>query len=91
MLASVERIGLAYIDGNHQYQPTVDYVDMILKKCDADSILILDDIYWSAEMTAAWEYVKAHPSTKVTIDLYRLGIVFFRKENYEKEHFQLYF
>ena len=31
-------------------------------------------------MKAAWEQIKQNPSVKVTIDLFFIGIVFFRKE-----------
>lgn len=50
----------------------------------------MDDIYWSKEMTKAWEYIKAHPSVTVTVDLFWIGLVFFRKEQV-KEDFVLRF
>ena len=40
-------------------------------------------------MEAAWEDIKQHPSVKLTIDLFWCGVVFFRNENIEKEHFSL--
>jgi hypothetical protein len=40
-------------------------------------------------MEAAWEEVKAHPRVTLTIDLFFCGIVFFRKEQRQKEHFTL--
>jgi hypothetical protein len=51
---------------------------------------VFDDIRWSDEMTLAWEKIKNHPKVNVTIDLYSMGVVFFRKEQ-EKEHFVLRF
>jgi hypothetical protein len=39
-------------------------------------------------MTRAWEEIKADPRVRVTIDLFFIGIVMFRKEQV-KEHFRL--
>ena len=39
-------------------------------------------------MEEAWSAVKAHPRVTVTIDLYNMGLVFFRTEQ-AKEHFTL--
>ena len=86
-LKSIESVGLVYIDGNHRYEPTLNYFNMLLEKVNEDSILIFDDIYWSRDMEKAWKEIKNHPSVTVTVDLFHIGIVFFRKENRQKEHF----
>ncbi len=89
-LNKLNTIDLAFIDGNHNYEPTMDYFHQILAHVNNNSILIFDDIHWSAEMQRAWRDICNHPNVTVTIDLYRLGIVFFRKEQ-AKENFMLYF
>ncbi|HQX73085.1 MAG TPA: SAM-dependent methyltransferase, partial [Chitinophagaceae bacterium] len=58
-----------------------------LAKTNNDSILIFDDIHWSREMEQAWETIRNHPSVRCTIDLFFIGIVFFRQEFHEKQHF----
>ena len=83
------KLDLVFIDGNHRYKPTVDYFEKCLSKTNEHSILIFDDIYWSEEMTRAWEEIKAHPAVTQSVDLYQFGIVFFRKEFKEKEHWKL--
>ena len=70
---------LIYIDGNHQLKPTLAYFEFALNHCHNDSFIILDDIYWSAEMEQAWNKIKADDRVNVTIDLFRLGIVCIRK------------
>ena len=40
----------------------------------------------SKENENTWKIIKKHPKVKVTIDTFRLGIVFFRDQQ-EKEHF----
>ena len=85
-----QKIGLAFFDANHRYEPTVRYFREALLYADEDSVFIFDDIYWSKEMTAAWEAIKAHPDVSVTVDLFWVGLVFFRKEQ-AKENFVLRF
>ncbi len=87
VLANLDKVGLAYIDGNHKYIPTIQYFHDLLAKSNEDTVFIFDDIHWSAEMEKAWEQIKAHPSVTLTIDLFYIGLVFLRKENQEKEHF----
>jgi len=82
------KIDLAFIDANHQYEPTLTYFNLLLTISHSKSIIIIDDIYWSREMTSAWEKIKSHPQVTSTIDLYKLGIVFFRPE-LEKQHINL--
>jgi len=87
-LQSLNRLGLVFFDGNHRKAATLGYFEQCLEKAGNESIFIFDDIYWSKEMTEAWELIKAHPKVKVTIDIFQLGIVFFRKEQV-KQHFVL--
>jgi predicted O-methyltransferase YrrM len=84
-----KKFDLVYIDGNHTYEATIKYFHLLLESVSENSLLIFDDIYWTADMTKAWEEIKAHPTVTLTIDLYKVGLVFFRKENKQKEHFCL--
>lgn len=83
----VYKTGLVFIDGNHRKEPTLRYFHQLLEKVDADSILIFDDVHWSEEMEEVWERIKEHPAVALTIDLFFIGIVFFRTEFKEKQHF----
>lgn len=85
-----QKLDYAYFDANHRYEPTVRYFEQCLPYATNDSLFIFDDIYWSDEMTQAWEHIKAHPDVTLTVDLFWIGLVFFRKEQ-EKEHFTLRF
>jgi predicted O-methyltransferase YrrM len=86
-LHTISTIGIAYVDGNHRYSPTMHYFNLLLTKSDEHSIFIFDDIHWSSEMEKAWAEIKADPRIALTIDLFYIGIVFLRKENKEQEHF----
>ena len=84
-------IDLAFVDGNHRYEPTLRYFRQLLPAMHNSSMLIFDDIHWSAEMEKAWEEIKAHDAVTLSIDLFFIGIILFRKENKVKEHFTIRF
>jgi predicted O-methyltransferase YrrM len=84
-------VDLCFVDGNHRQEPTQRYFREVLPKTNNDSILIFDDIHWSREMEAAWDTIKNHPSVRCTVDLFFIGIVFFREEFHEKQHFTIRF
>lgn len=89
LLPKIGRLDYAFLDGNHRKAPTLDYFERCLKYIHNDSVLVFDDIHWSEEMESAWETVQQHPQVTLSIDLFFCGIVFFRKEQKEKEHFKL--
>jgi predicted O-methyltransferase YrrM len=91
VLCAIDTIDLAYVDGNHRLQPTLNYFEQLLQKKSAASIFIFDDIHWSAEMETAWQTIQQHPEVRYTIDLFFLGIVFFKPEFKVKQHFTIRF
>jgi len=86
---SFDGIDCAFIDGNHRKQATIDYFHMIRHKLSAKSFVIIDDIYWSQGMNEAWQEIIMHESVAFSIDVFRMGIVFFDHSVMEKQHFKL--
>lgn len=87
-LSTIDHVDLVFFDGNHRMKPTIDYFHQCLLKAKEESIFIFDDIHWSEEMEEAWKEIKSHPQVRISIDLFQLGIVFF-KTGIEKQHFVL--
>jgi predicted O-methyltransferase YrrM len=85
-----EKLDFVYIDGNHQRDATLRYFEWCLPKVHEDTMLIFDDIYWSDGMKQAWEQIKAHPKVTATVDLFWIGLVFF-KPGQAKEDFKIRF
>ena len=83
---SHETYDLIYLDGNHQKYPTLAYFEILKQHCSAHSVMIFDDIHWSADMADAWEIIKQDPSVTVSIDTFYWGLIFFRPGQ-AKEHF----
>ncbi len=89
-LPTLPSIDFVFFDANHRYEPTVKYFETCLEYAHEESLFVFDDIHWSAEMEQAWEYIKAHSSVTLTIDLLWVGLVFFRKKQ-PKQNFTLRF
>lgn len=87
-LETSAQIDFALIDANHAYEPTMRYFKLLQTKMSLAGCIMIDDIYWSEEMTKAWKEIIAFPEVTVSIDFFDFGLVFFRKEQV-KEHFVL--
>lgn len=88
-IKSFKKLDFVFFDGNHRKTPTLNYFKSCLKAVHEESIFIFDDIYWSTEMKVAWDEIKAHPQVCQSIDIYDMGIIFFRNDQ-AKEHFTIY-
>ncbi|MFN4083280.1 MAG: O-methyltransferase [Bacteroidia bacterium] len=88
VLNELGKLDCLFIDGNHTYEATMDYFNKSLAYIHNNSFIIFDDIYWSKGMTKAWNEICAHSATTACIDLFYIGIVFFRKEQ-QKQIFKL--
>ncbi len=84
-------IDLAFVDGNHRKEPTLQYFNQLLEKKTEKSIFIFDDIHWSKGMEEAWQKIQQHPEVTLTIDLFFIGLIFFRKEQKVAQHFSVRF
>jgi len=89
VLYHLQTVDFAFIDGNHRRQSTEDYFHWLLAKSNYRSIFIFYDIYWSREMERAWINIKEHIAVRCSIDLFHFGIIFFRPEFREQQHFRI--
>jgi predicted O-methyltransferase YrrM len=76
-LQTVRKIDMVFMDANHRYIPTIKYFEWFLPKLKEGSVLVLDDIHYSAEMERAWKEMRTHELVYGSVDLYRCGILFF--------------
>jgi len=87
-LLANQKAGLIYIDGNHTKAATLNYFLWSLEKIDENSIIVFDDIYWSDQMEEAWKEIVNNKRVTLSIDLFKMGIVFFHP-SIVKEHYKL--
>ena len=90
VLEKIDHPFLMYVDGNHSYEATLRYFYLALTKSDHNSVIIFDDIYWSAGMTEAWEEIKRNTAVRLSVDTFYFGFVFFRTEVKEKIDLRIY-
>jgi predicted O-methyltransferase YrrM len=76
-LSSSGKADFVFIDANHRYEPTLRYVQMVLPRTHAQSLVLVDDIHYSPEMERAWAELKKYPTVYGSADLYQVGILFF--------------
>ena len=91
LLKKLNNIDLAFIDGNHLKDPTLDYFQQLLNHSTVSTILIFDDIHWSAGMEEAWAIIMQHPAVTFSIDLFFIGIVFLNPDFNHKQQFTIRF
>lgn len=89
-LKGISSLDFVFFDANHRYEPTIRYFKQCITKTHDESCFVFDDIYWSEEMKKAWQTIQNHESVSISIDLFWVGIVFFRKKQ-PKQHFVLKF
>lgn len=88
-LQELGQVDMAFFDGHHRKMPTLEYFEEVLGHSHDRSVLVFDDIYWSAEMTDAWKRIQNHPRVTLTVDCFDLGFVFVNPEFKSKQHFRL--
>ncbi len=82
---------LFFIDGDHRYVPTMQRISSILSREElSETMVILDDIYWSDEMERAWKTSCAYPGVDISLDLFHMGILI-RRPGISRHHFRINF
>lgn len=67
-------IDFAFIDGHHQYQPTLDYLNRIIPRAAAGCVILFDDIRWSDGMKQAWDEIRVDKRFCTVVDLETVGL-----------------
>ncbi|MGM0531740.1 MAG: O-methyltransferase [Bacteroidota bacterium] len=80
VLDHMPSVDMVFIDGDHKMQNTLNYFELILDFVHNDTVIVIDDIHWSSDMESAWEEIRYYENVRVSVDLFRMGILFFRKE-----------
>lgn len=74
MLEQAAPVDLMFVDGNHRYQPTLDYLEFADPQLGDAAVVVFDGIRWSAGMRQAWAEIARDPALAWTLDLGPLGI-----------------
>jgi len=90
IICNLDMLDVVYIHGDHQKESTLKHFEWCLPKVHDGTLLIFDDIYRNKGRKEAWQEIKAHPKVTVTIDLFWIGLVYF-KRGQAKEDFLVKF
>ncbi len=90
IVADQGKVDFLSINGHHGNAATLGYFNWCLPYVHEGSVLILADIYDNNEMKEAWGVIKAHPQVTVTVDLFWIGLIYFKSDQ-AKEHFKIRF
>ena len=83
-------IDLVLIRSNINSINTIRDIQLGLKYIHNDSFLIIENIHKTKKMESVWSKIITHNKVSVSIDLFQIGIIFFRKEQV-KENFIIRF
>ena len=87
-LHGIDRVDLAVIDANHRGDALQRYFRWLREKMSDKSLIVVDDIRWSAGMYKAWQEITGNDCVAVSIDFYRKGLLFFDR-GLQQGHFFL--
>ncbi len=85
---SLDFIFINLLSDNTKY--IIDYFYLLLPKVNDKTIIVFNNIYRSKQEKKAWQKIKTHKSVMISIDLFKVGIIFFQKKQ-PKQHFTLKF
>ena len=77
--SDIPSAGLVFIDGDHRREALNKYLDSVIKIVGDKGVVVIDDIHVNREMTRAWKDILQDDRVTTSIDIYRMGIIFFRK------------
>lgn len=78
---------LIFIDGHHDGMATMNYFERLLPYSHDHTVFILDDIYWSEDMTRVWKTLQQHERVTASIDGFFWGFLFLRKEQQQEQFY----
>ncbi len=80
------KFDLIFVDGHHDGQALIEYMEKLENISHNDTLFILDDIRWSKSMFEAWNTLMKNEKYHVSMDLFKMGILLKRPQQ-TKEHF----
>lgn len=86
LLPLLPQLDLIFIDGDHRYEGTMQYLQACLPKARSHSVFIVADIHWSEEMEKAWEDAKNLAAVRASLDVYHFGLLFFQEGLSQEQH-----
>jgi predicted O-methyltransferase YrrM len=84
------KLDLLFLDGNHRMEATLQYYQGLKKYFHSETVVIVDDIYWSKEMTTCWEKLISFPEVTQSVSCFHFGLLFYNKDFLNKEDHEVH-
>ncbi len=86
-----KKIDLLFLDGHHTSAALWKYYQALKPYLSDQTIIIVDDIYWSADMTDGWNKLTALPEVTQSVDCFHFGLLFFKHDFLNRENHRIRF
>ena len=70
---------LVFVDGDHRKERVAEYFETLYSMSHDRTVIVFDDIHSTWEMGEAWRCIASDSRVTLAVDLFRMGIVFFRR------------
>ena len=82
----IAKIDLVFLDGHHTGEALMRYYQALKEHIHSKTIIVVDDIYWSADMTRAWEKLRTLPEVTQSVDCFHFGLLLFNPDFLHQEN-----
>lgn len=80
-----------YLQNVFPYEEMRHHIDRILPFCSEKTVIAMAPLHQHPDSERIWDYLRHEPSVTISIDLFHIGLVYFRKEKRTREHFAVRF
>jgi hypothetical protein len=81
--------GLVVFHGENLEEKILPYFNQYLDKINPDTIMIFTGLHTAKNLKHSWSQIKLNPKVTLTINLFWIGLVFFKQDRKEREHFKV--
>ncbi len=82
----MSHIDFLFIDGNHRKENLLTYYHSLKPLFRRNTIVIVDDIYWSSDMHKGWKELISQPEITQSVDCFQFGVLFFNPHFLNKQN-----
>ncbi len=84
--STIQKPDMLLLNDSRQWAVLFEHYAPVL---NGNTIVVVPHIHQTVLQTRAWGKIVAHPQVRMSIDLYGIGLLLFREEFKEKQHFVL--
>ena len=89
LIKQVPSPGFILIDGDHRGEALLSYYQMLKPGLLTHTVIVIDDIRWSADMYDTWRKIIQDPDVTCILDYFSFGVLLFRKDFRNKLHLKI--